>query len=450
MTPTEELLAEALTDAAGKIRADSITPLREPGLSGQTAAPRRALRPPLDLLPRRAAWRSSRGIRPLVTLAAAASVLAVIGLVIAVGERIPLASPRAKQLPFADVGTVGSPPPYFVTGDSDDGLVVRSTATSAVTATTKALIGPSWMRAIWTIAAAANGRVFVAAASFNETQGDTVILYRFSLTAAGKITGLMRVSGDYFKANPCASSPDRPRCLPVLPWLSNISVAISADGSHIAIAGERDSAPLIASYNLPYIVVVEDVPAHTVRTWQFPSRIADREAIQDVSWASAGSVQFLADTCVPGQTVFTIHCLGNISRADPVRAQEWTLPVLPSGVLGSGHLVLTLPGVTVQAQSSRGAVTALTLHPGGISVARYAVPSGKVEQILYQGPVSATMCECRASWQTSVGENLNPVMTIDATGEYLLVSEKELGWIHNGVLHQLSLALLYGASSAAW
>jgi hypothetical protein len=316
MTRTEDRLADALDALAATVDDRDLRPFAD------TPAPRRPAR------------------RLITAVAAAVCVLIVAGLVAIARQADRPAGPVAR--PFADIGAGGSRPPYLVTGDRANGLVVRSTATGRVTDTAPRVIGPRTFYGLWTVAAAADGRYFVGAFVPGETSGENIIVYRFSLTAAGKIAGLARVSSAYGKYNPCSNLPQLPRCLPILPWLSSVSVAISGDGSHVVIVGLRNSAPLLTLTNLPYIVLVVNVATRSVRSWQFPSALAITSAIRAVSWSDSDrSLSLQVVTCAPGTTVFIPDpgCPGTASEMQHRHAHEWRLAIPRSGPLGPARPV---------------------------------------------------------------------------------------------------------------
>jgi hypothetical protein len=316
MTPTEDRLADALDALAATVDNDALRPL-----TGRTHPGRQAP-------------------RLLAAMAAASAVLLVAGIVAVARQSHAPAGPAASQ--FADVGTAGSPAPYTVAGDRANGLIVRSTATGRVTDTAPRVIGPRALYGQWTVAVAADGSYFVAAYVPGETSGENIIVYRFSLTAAGKITGLARVSSAYGKFNPCSNFPRLRRCLPALPWLSSVSAAISDDGSQVAISGLRDSAPLITLTNLPYIVFVVNVATHSVRSWQLPSAVAKTSAILSASWSVVGrSLSLQVATCAPGTTVFTPDpgCPATAGEMQYRRVHEWAVAIPRSGLLGPAREV---------------------------------------------------------------------------------------------------------------
>src|SRR5262249_21390281 len=104
-----------------------------------------------------------------------------------------------------------------------------------------------------------------------------------------------------------------------------------------------------------------------------------------------------------------------------------------SAPLGSGRVLVRLPGVTVQTQSGPGAdsVTALQLlRSGGIRVARYDVATGRLLQILYLG---------KGDWQFN---SHYARLAVDGSGKYLLINEDLgvfFGWIANGHFHKLPI-----------
>jgi hypothetical protein len=288
---------------------------------------------------------SHRPTRRLIAALAAVAGVLLVASIVAIMHRAEMLA-RLAAPPFAAVGTAGALPPYTVADDRANGLVVRSTVTGRVTDIAPRVIGPRTLYGQWTVAVAADGRYFVAAYVPGETSGENIVVYRFSLTAAGKITGLARVSSAYGKFNPCSNFPRLRRCLPALPWLSSVSAAISDDGSQVVISGLRDSAPLIALTNLPYIVFVVNVATHSVRSWQLPSTLAKTSAILSASWSPGGrSLSLQVATCAPGTTVFTPDpgCPATAGDGQYRRVHEWTVAVPRSGLLGPAR---ELPSLT--------------------------------------------------------------------------------------------------------
>jgi hypothetical protein len=136
-----------------------------------------------------------------------------------VGTEAWSAPPPATPAPVASQvvrqpTTAGAPPRYYVETDSDGGVLVRSTATGAVTATVG--IPQSWGPLV---TAAANGTFFVVAGTLGSPQAGTArntggpTLYQFRLTGAGRVTGLSKVPGGEIgtwgqEADSVAAAPD--------------------------------------------------------------------------------------------------------------------------------------------------------------------------------------------------------------------------------------------------
>lgn len=98
--------------------------------------------------------------------------------------------------------------------------------------------------------------------------------------------------------------------------------------------------------------------------------------------------------------------------------------------LGPGRVLIKLPGATVQAQSGPGgdSVTALQLLKSGrIRVARYNVPGGWLQKILYLGKGAKPDV-----WYAG--------LAVDGSGKYLLINENQgvfFGWIRHGLFRKL-------------
>lgn len=406
MTPTEELLASMLADEATAITPASLRPLDGP--------------PPEHRRSRPARWRI-RGFRVAVPVAAAASVLLVVGLM--VGAR----SLFAAAPPFADVGTRTSPPPYYVEIDVNDKVIVQSTATGR---RTDAITPPAWVHANSStdaaVAVSADGRTFAVA--YNDWDSLRTSLFRFTLTSSGEVAGFARIP------------------IGRLPGLTEPSLAISPDGTQIALAGIPDQSRSIQASSGPPRLVVANLRTGRVRTWPGLAGTGDTDMIEDPAWVTDQTLRFLVSTCRGYRDVpYNAAC----AYAGPA-GREWTVDV-PRGraQLGSGRVLVTLPGVTAQSLSGGGAgsqsVTALgLLRSGGIQVARYDVRTGGLAKVLYRG---------RGAWKSNY---LYAGLAADGSGNYLLISEdlgNFFGWIGDRRFHRLPIHDLDGASAAiaaAW
>jgi hypothetical protein len=405
VTPTEELLASMLADEATAITPASLRPLNEPARESRRS--------------RLARWRAA-GFRVAIPVAAAAAVLLVAGLMVAARSLFAVAPP------FADAGTRTSPPPYYVEIDANDKVIVQSTATGR---RTDVVTPPAWVQANSSadaaVAVSADGRTFVAA--YNDWDSVRTSLFRFTLTGSGEVAGFSRIRTGR------------------LPGLTEPSLAISPDGTQIALAGIPDKSPLQASSGPPRLVVA-DLRTGRVRAWPGLAGTGATDSIQDPAWVTDQTLRFLVATCRGYRDVpYNAAC----AYAGPA-GREWTLNV-PRGraALGSGRVLVALPGVTAQALSGRGArsqgVTALELlRSGGIQVARYDVRTGRRLKILYRG---------RGAWKSNY---FYAGLAVDGSGNHLLISEdlgSFFGWIGDRRFHRLPVHDLYGgneAVAAAW
>lgn len=416
MTPTEEFLSGVLAAEAAGITRDSLRPLSAPAQEiGRR--PSNLFRSPRLLLSwRPSALRGTGGFRVLAAIAAAASVLAAIGLVVAARS---VFSPAP---PFSNVGTATSPPPYYVEIDPNDRIIVQSTATGR---RTDIVTPPRWVHGTSNgdagLTVSTDGRTFVAAC--NDLDALETNLFRFTLTGSGQVAGFSRMRTGR------------------LPGLTETSLAISPDGTQIALAGIPDRSRL--SYGPPRLAVV-NLTTGRVRTWHGLARTDEVDSIEDPAWVTNESLRFLVATCggyrdAPDNAA--------CAYSGPV-GREWTVSVPPGpGPLGVGRVLLALPGATVQALSGPGgsSVTALELlRSGGIRVAQYAVPTGRLMQILYQG---------RGNWKSN---DAYAGLAVDRSGKYLLINEDLggfFGWIGDGRFHKLPIHGLYGFDeivAAAW
>lgn len=403
-TRTEQRLADALAARASAIREESIRPL-----------PDRGKRP---AGPDRTRW------RPLAPLAAAAAVLAVAGGIIVTGRGVRGAAGR----PFADVASAASPPRYYVVLDWNSNLTVRATATGRVT---DSLPEPQqWsggaMRLLEAVAASANDRRFVAV--YNRfSQPYRTAVYTFTLTSTGQITDYALIRNG------------------VLAGMARVAVAVSPDGSKVAIAG-----------NGPETAAAGDIPASRLRDAQivvidlrtgkravFAGGLGKRGrqlGINSVSWADDGrSLVYLAQWCEYVDAGFNTVCDGRVRSLTELRMIRADAG---GGTLGGGRTLLgdsaRFPAI-LQAQASPDgrSVIALTERAGRLTLARFAVPDGRLIAVLYRRR----------------GVPSDAFLSIDGSGRYPIIVENGgsvIGWVHAGRFQSLKLgqAELYGYGPA--
>ena len=279
-TRTEQRLTDALSARATAVREDSIRLLPDPGLR--------------QAGPERTRW------RPLVPLAAAAAVLAVVGGIIVAGRAFWGTAGRS----FANVASAASPPRYYVVLDWNSNLTVRATATGRVTDSLPEpqQWGGGGMRLLEAVAASANGRRFVAV--YNRfSQPYRAAVYTFTLTSTGQIADYELIRNG------------------VLPGIARIAVAVSPDGSKVAIAGNGpETAPagdIPASRLRDARIVVIDL--RTGSRAVFAGGLANRGrqlGINSVSWADDGR---------------SLVYLGAVVRAGGRRLQHSVRRALPAG-----------------------------------------------------------------------------------------------------------------------
>jgi hypothetical protein len=409
MTPTERLLSSALAEEAAAITRESLRPL---------TAHAKELKFQGSGLNRPA----QRWHRPLAAVAAAVSVLLVLGLVI-VARSLFTPAP-----PFANVGTATSPPRYYVEIDVNNNILVQSTATGRRTD----VLAPPFRSGGGTpsddaLAVSADGRTYVAA--YNDWDTLRTDLFRFTVTSSGQVADFSRLTTER------------------LPGLTEPSLAISPNGAQLALAGIPDKSRSVESSSGPPRLLVVNLRTGQVRTWHGLAGTGPAYSIEDPAWTTNRSLRFLVMKCHPSRALpFNATCQGGGPAGGLPTGAEWTLNV-PHGSapLGPGRVLVRLPGVTVQALSGPGAdsVTALQLlRSGGIRIARYDVATGRVQQILYRGPGKSNYAYDE--------------LAVDGSGRYLLINEHQgafFGWIRNGRFHKLPIHAPFGNNeivAATW
>jgi hypothetical protein len=405
MTPTEDLLTRTLAQEAATITRESLLPLTEPANGKQ-------------LLSSGLHHFAQRRLRPLAAVAAAFSVLAVIGLVVRARSMFTVAPP------FANVGTATSPPRYYVEIDENDQILVQFTATGQRTDLVKVPFAWSGgVRQDAAVGVSADGRTYVVA--YNDWDALRTRLYRFTVTSGGQVADFAQIRS------------------PRLPGLTEPSLAISANGTQLALAGIPDKSRSIEPSSGPPRLLVVNLRTGQVRTWHGLAGTGATDSIEDPAWMADGTLRFLVATC-HGSRVAPANA--SCEYSGPA-SREWTVTVpRSSGPLGSGRVLVNLPGVTVQAQSSPGgdSVTALQLlRSGRIRVARYQAPTGQLLQTLYLG----TGAKSNDSFAG---------LAVERSGRYLLINEdlgSFFGWIREGQFHKLPIRAPFGNNvivAATW
>jgi hypothetical protein len=284
MGRTEERLRDATTALGSSLHGGDIPALRLPEAAGRSPGRRPALYRRLASRP----W--------LVPVAAAASVIAVIGLV-TVGVR---ALPGHAGPGNAGPGSTGRPaaaspdlPRYLVT-TVDGQAAVRATASGQLIA---AVPRPASVYAYEGVAAAPRDRTYFLAGAVNSSGAWKVAFFRVSLGPDGHPGPVQRLPG---------TPLDVP--FPVISggWM-NFYFAVTPDGRQLAYAS---GSPVPYGAGTPYgpattfpntneRVVVQDVATGGRRTW---SAWSSAEAVvSQLSWGPSGHLGYdiaLADTGV--------------------------------------------------------------------------------------------------------------------------------------------------------
>jgi hypothetical protein len=401
VTRTEYRLTDALAAVASRIPEDSLHPL-------VAERPSRASG-------RRWAWHT----RWLPSALAAAAVLLVIALAVAIPG-------VGAGRPFTDSGTGSSPPPFYVSVDWNDQILVHSTSTGHITAITPT---PSWHDggdfADTAVSADPSGRMFAVA--MNDWDGSRTRIFTFSLTSSGQISGL-------------ATSTIR------VPGLTSLSAALSPDGNELALAGIADTQPSAAAGTTepgpPRLLVVNLRTGH-IDTWAGPARSGGDDLIQDPTWSANGrALYFLVTHCRGGR----IDGANNsVCPYNWPAGQEW-IAVVPPGTdsLTVHRASAELPSGTSQAVVVPGPnliVLSVARSARSMTIGEYTV-GGKMIRTLYTGMPDADLESAHLSG--------------DGSGRYVILNEDRstvLGWISNGKLRKLSIRGPFGFDellSNAW
>jgi hypothetical protein len=220
-------------------------------------------------------------------VAAAASLLVVVGLGLGVSGRLP--GPGGS----GSVGTVIAPHRYYITQNLNaDRPVVRSTVTGAVTATVPVPRAPD-TAASDIVASAADGWYFVVA---NMSDHQAQQIYRFQATDTGRIARFSAVRGGLigngqWAADAVAASPDG----------SQLAVAVGYQGQ-FQCPRKENSCWVSGSNMYPDYIVIVNVATGTERIWQ--GGMGGRGtyfSISSLSWTGHGrELVFLGQSCGGG------------------------------------------------------------------------------------------------------------------------------------------------------
>jgi hypothetical protein len=360
MTRTEERLADALDAAARAVRDDTTRPLRVP----ERAAGRRAWAAPV---------------------AAAAGVLLVVGLVAALTGHPDGSGGSLTAAP--------APDRYYVVGGLDGGRpVVRSTATGRITATVPVPLSPKAPQ--YGLVTAAPGGVFFTAAWVPQATGEKI--YRFRVTAAGRVSGFAAVPGGVlggaqWTADAIAASPGA----------DQVAISFGFIGPVKACAPE----PACLKAPSDYIVVLNTVTGKK-SVWQGGlSEPGKRFMVGNLSWADDGhELAFFGEECPKGGWEPGSESCGT-GRVAEARTLD---PAAGGGRLDSGRLLLRQsarhPYIAQAVISPDGStITAIVLtgpvignpsvsgaFPDDLAVEQISVRTGKLLRVLYRRELGDT------------------------------------------------------------
>jgi hypothetical protein len=423
MGRTEERLRDAATSLGGTVRREDIPPLHLPETAArrlgrrhaparmaparQTAARPVAARPVAARLPSR---------RLLVPLAAAASVVAVIGLVtLALTASAPRQVGRGSESaatggPAAATGPPIARPgmPRYLVTTVDGQAAVHATASGRLIAD---IARPADLRAYEGVAAAAGDRTFFLSGVITRGGNWKIVFFKVALGADGRPGNVHRLPGQpMLQQTPVISGG----------WV-NFQFAVTPDGSRLAYAsgtpGPYGAGTPYGDLNADYPgvserIIVQNVATGSRRTWSAWSS-ADA-GISQFSWGPSGQLGYNAVLAHAG-----------VSHGQIVRA--------PRGNISTFMILSTTAAGSDLIASSR--VVAYTALPGQLPASSTASephgvisPAGQLAYVQLSGSTaSGQLAEVSAAtgktvrvlldgWQASLGDP----MSIDGSGRYLI------------------------------
>ncbi|HEY1917522.1 MAG TPA: hypothetical protein VGH27_18290 [Streptosporangiaceae bacterium] len=368
MTSIEERLADAMNASYDAARALPLRPL--------------TLRPSQ---PRRwVVW--------FAPVAAALAVVAVVTGLNALTGRAAAPGPSGGTTPPVVAGA-GKAPRYYVDLNYNGQGVVRSVATGKVTDTVPSIFTNEDGAAA--SSTTADGVFYIA--GFTKV-GTNERIYRFSLTSAGKVTGLTAVAA--------------------ISGIGQIdAMAVSPDGAELAVS---DGTALLGSDRVVVISLATGT-RQILNTMAMPGYQTFH--VSSLSWAKGHQeLVFTGLWCSPMATnnQVCMDAIHGIKRLTEVRAVD---PATAGGQLSHSRLLLrpsaTYPDiVSAQVNQAGSIITAMSLSgpvtysspgtvPSHLTVEQFSAATGQPVGFLYQGPAGPTV-----RW----------LLSPDASGEHWLVS----------------------------
>jgi hypothetical protein len=368
MTSIEERLADAMNASYDAARALPLRPL--------------TLSPPQ---PRR--W-----VLWFAPVAAALAVVAVVTGLNALTGRAAAPGPSGSTVPPTVAGA-GKAPRYYVDLNYNGQEVVRSVATGKVTGTVPVTFTAEDGAAASSTTA---GGVFYIA-GFTRV-GTSERIYRFSLTSAGKVTGLTAIAA--------ISGPGQIEAM-----------AVSPDGADLAVSDSN--GPLGSDHVV--VVSLATGTRQVLNAMAIPGY--QTFGVSSLSWAKGHQeLVFTGLWCSPMATNNQVctDATSGIKRLTEVRAVD---PATAGGQLSHSRLLLRQSAaypdiVSAQVNLAGSIITAMSLSgpvkysspgtvPSHLTVAQFAAATGQPARTLYQG---------------ATGPTVHWLLSPDASGEHWLVS----------------------------
>lgn len=428
MKTDEELLTGALDRTAGRISADTLRPLADPG----TASARRTR-------VRRAIWNAR-----LAPAAAAVAVVLVVtaALLVTSGTHRP---GRASTAPAA--GAAGPPRYYAEVEGKFDGwhgrdsveVTVRSTATGAAVARVPnpVITGASKVLAV-SVTAGPDGRTFYAIYANWGRVPDDFWIYRFRIAASGAATRPVPAKGGTVAGQDSVGNVG--------------GFAVSPDGTRLAlaVASVHDGS---SQSSVAEEILVLDLRTGGRAVWRGGmNRAGQTFGIETLSWTGDGkSLAYLGAWCPPDHITYGIYggfvcsTFGSGKPDQPIKAEGSDvvreIRLTPGGgTLDSGR-VLRKPSpaygpVPVLIDPDGRELITMVKSPSGryaYNVVKTSIATGRVVSVL--GTVSQVSPLFADEY-----------LAVDRTGGYVLVwmagnpaSGLPLhGWVHGGQYHELA------------
>ncbi|HET7017945.1 MAG TPA: hypothetical protein VFI65_28755 [Streptosporangiaceae bacterium] len=384
MTRTEDRLADALGARADFVSQESLRDLVPPAIERSRPAGR--------------VW--------LGALAAATAVLVVAAGAVAIRSRMSDAGPRAAA----------TMPKYRVEVADDNDVVVRSTATGKILDRIRRSFGSTEL--IGTVVAEAS-RAPLFAAAF-DGGGGWITIEEFGLNKTGDTTEVHSVRKFH--------------------RLTNMALALSPDGSKVAIAGVPRSGPSAGHV----MIEVFNLLTGTHSIWSGGATKGRYQlVIPSLSWPATGrSLIYLANWCLPGGTgLFDGDCLGPAGKGPTGLQYVKQLPVVGNrGLLPGGEI----GGKTLEGfgQAGRPKATQVIADPADAN-AIFLMEQGNSRDFIYRANVHGGFKSVRifrSAAEPTLAQEATASLSADPSGSYLLVNVNRgtfYGWVHAGQFHRL-------------